>query len=152
MHRSKTGLILLLRNKYFYSPMELTLQTPLALYSRKFMGCWASCLCPSVSVWLSAYKTVTYVFRKFAPRCCVCQLPIMPEPGQDETVRVVALDRSFHIACYKCEVSTQLQSRNTFGRPAYAWTYMLLCPERVCVALRCNIKFVLCKQYIKAVA
>jgi hypothetical protein len=29
----------------------------------------------------------------------------MPEAGQEETVRVVALDRSFHIACYKCEVS-----------------------------------------------
>jgi len=28
----------------------------------------------------------------------------MPEAGQEETVRVVALDRSFHIACYKCEV------------------------------------------------
>nr|CAD7596398.1 unnamed protein product [Timema genevievae] len=27
----------------------------------------------------------------------------MPEAGQEETVRVVALDRSFHIACYKCE-------------------------------------------------
>lgn len=42
--------------------------------------------------------------RKFAPRCCVCKKPIMPEPGQEETVRVVALDRSFHIQCYKCEV------------------------------------------------
>lgn len=29
----------------------------------------------------------------------------MPEPGQEETVRIVALDRSFHIGCYKCEVS-----------------------------------------------
>lgn len=28
----------------------------------------------------------------------------MPEPGEDETVRVVALDRSFHVECYKCEV------------------------------------------------
>ena len=28
----------------------------------------------------------------------------MPEPGQEETVRVVALDRSFHVQCYKCEV------------------------------------------------
>lgn len=28
----------------------------------------------------------------------------MPEPGQEETVRVVALDRSFHLECYKCEV------------------------------------------------
>ena len=43
-------------------------------------------------------------YRKFAPRCCVCQNPIMPEPGQEETIRVVALDRSFHINCYKCEV------------------------------------------------
>lgn len=42
--------------------------------------------------------------KKFAPRCCVCKKPIMPEPGQEETVRVVALDRSFHIQCYKCEV------------------------------------------------
>ncbi|XP_014203442.1 lipoma-preferred partner homolog isoform X2 [Copidosoma floridanum] len=41
--------------------------------------------------------------KKFAPRCCVCKLPIMPEPGEEETVRVVALDRSFHIQCYKCE-------------------------------------------------
>lgn len=28
----------------------------------------------------------------------------MPEPGEEETVRVVALDHSFHIQCYKCEV------------------------------------------------
>ncbi|XP_015271190.1 PREDICTED: thyroid receptor-interacting protein 6-like [Gekko japonicus] len=42
--------------------------------------------------------------RKFAPRCSVCGNAIMPEPGQEETVRIVALDRSFHIGCYKCEV------------------------------------------------
>ncbi|XP_076328519.1 uncharacterized protein LOC143234783 isoform X2 [Tachypleus tridentatus] len=39
--------------------------------------------------------------KKFAPRCCVCKQPIMPEPGEQETVRVVALDRSFHISCYR---------------------------------------------------
>ena len=49
-------------------------------------------------------KNNIFIFRKFAPRCCVCKQPIMPEPGQEETVRVVALDRSFHIQCYKCEV------------------------------------------------
>ncbi|XP_069776123.1 thyroid receptor-interacting protein 6 isoform X2 [Narcine bancroftii] len=41
---------------------------------------------------------------KFAPRCSVCAKPIMPEAGQEETVRIVALDRSFHLNCYKCEV------------------------------------------------
>jgi hypothetical protein len=51
--------------------------------------------------------------RKFAPRCCVCQNPIMPEPGQDETIRVVALDRSFHINCYKCEVSSRKKANGS---------------------------------------
>lgn len=43
--------------------------------------------------------------RKYAPRCSVCGEPIMPEQGQEETVRIVALDRSFHVNCYICEVS-----------------------------------------------
>ncbi|PIK38754.1 hypothetical protein BSL78_24404, partial [Apostichopus japonicus] len=42
--------------------------------------------------------------KKFAPRCSVCLQPIMPSPGEEETVRIVALDRSFHVGCYKCEV------------------------------------------------
>ncbi|KAJ6653610.1 hypothetical protein lerEdw1_009044 [Lerista edwardsae] len=41
--------------------------------------------------------------RKYAPRCSVCTEPIMPEPGKDETVRVVALEKNFHMKCYKCE-------------------------------------------------
>ncbi|XP_044535491.1 zyxin isoform X2 [Gracilinanus agilis] len=41
--------------------------------------------------------------RQYAPRCSVCTEPIMPEPGRDETVRVVALDKNFHMKCYKCE-------------------------------------------------
>ncbi|XP_015284344.1 PREDICTED: zyxin-like, partial [Gekko japonicus] len=41
--------------------------------------------------------------RKYAPRCSVCADPIMPEPGKDETVRVVALEKNFHMKCYKCE-------------------------------------------------
>ncbi|XP_025234080.1 zyxin isoform X5 [Theropithecus gelada] len=41
--------------------------------------------------------------KQYAPRCSVCSEPIMPEPGRDETVRVVALDKNFHMKCYKCE-------------------------------------------------
>ncbi|XP_030709939.1 zyxin isoform X2 [Globicephala melas] len=41
--------------------------------------------------------------RQYAPRCSVCTEPIMPEPGREETVRVVALDKNFHMKCYKCE-------------------------------------------------
>lgn len=61
--------------------------------------------------------------RKFAPRCSVCGGAIMPEPGQEETVRIVALDRSFHIGCYKCEVrggpwagARALQSPGSWGK------------------------------------
>ncbi|XP_064186823.1 lipoma-preferred partner isoform X1 [Anguilla rostrata] len=41
--------------------------------------------------------------KKFAPRCSVCKEPIMPAPGQEETVRIVSLDRDFHVQCYRCE-------------------------------------------------
>uniref|UniRef100_UPI00398E3546 lipoma-preferred partner n=1 Tax=Pristiophorus japonicus TaxID=55135 RepID=UPI00398E3546 len=41
--------------------------------------------------------------KKFAPRCSVCGEAIMPAQGQEETVRIVALDRDFHVQCYRCE-------------------------------------------------
>ncbi|XP_063818745.1 zyxin isoform X2 [Pseudophryne corroboree] len=46
---------------------------------------------------------VTDYHRRYAPRCSVCGDPIAPEPGRDETVRVVALEKNFHMMCYKCE-------------------------------------------------
>ncbi|XP_052864571.1 lipoma-preferred partner homolog [Anopheles cruzii] len=71
--------------------------------------------------------------KKFAPRCCVCKLPIMPEPGEDETVRVVALDRSFHINCYKCEDCGLLLSSEAEGRGCYPLDDHILCKS-------CNAK------------
>jgi len=65
--------------------------------------------------------------KKFAPRCCVCRLPILPEPGQDETVRVVALDRSFHINCYKCEDCGLMLSSEAEGRGCYPLDDHVLC-------------------------
>ncbi|XP_053988158.1 thyroid receptor-interacting protein 6 isoform X3 [Hylaeus volcanicus] len=65
--------------------------------------------------------------KKFAPRCCVCKLPITPEPGQEETVRVVALDRSFHIQCYKCEDCGLVLSSDSEGRGCYPLDDHVLC-------------------------
>ncbi|XP_062895696.1 zyxin-like [Mobula hypostoma] len=49
--------------------------------------------------------------RRFAPRCSVCQQPIIPEEGREETVRIVALERNFHLNCYRCEdCGTQLST------------------------------------------
>lgn len=71
--------------------------------------------------------------KKFAPRCCVCRQPIMPEPGQEETVRVVALDRSFHFECYKCEDCGLLLSSEAEGRGCYPLDDHVLCKS-------CNAK------------
>lgn len=71
--------------------------------------------------------------KKFAPRCCVCNQPIMPEPGQEETVRVVALDRSFHIQCYKCEDCGLVLSSEAEGRGCYPLDNHVLCKS-------CNAK------------
>lgn len=65
--------------------------------------------------------------KKFAPRCCVCELPIMPEEGQEETVRVVALDRSFHVRCYRCEDCGLLLSSEAEGRGCYPLDDHILC-------------------------
>ncbi|CAF1103454.1 unnamed protein product [Rotaria sp. Silwood1] len=41
--------------------------------------------------------------EKFAPRCYVCHRPILPASGEEETIRIIAFDRSYHIDCYRCE-------------------------------------------------
>uniref|UniRef100_A0AAV2KMP9 LIM zinc-binding domain-containing protein n=1 Tax=Knipowitschia caucasica TaxID=637954 RepID=A0AAV2KMP9_KNICA len=65
--------------------------------------------------------------RKYAPRCSVCNGPIMPEPGQEETVRIVALDRSFHVNCYVCEECGLLLSSEGEGRGCYPLDGHILC-------------------------
>lgn len=72
--------------------------------------------------------------KKFAPRCCVCELPIMPEEGEEETLRVVALDRSFHVRCYKCEDCGLLLSSKIPGRACYPLDDHILC--KACNARR----------------
>ncbi len=49
--------------------------------------------------------------QKFAPRCYVCLRPILPINGQEETIRIVALDRNYHIDCYRCEVRENKQRK-----------------------------------------
>ncbi|XP_068164264.1 thyroid receptor-interacting protein 6 isoform X2 [Antennarius striatus] len=65
--------------------------------------------------------------RKYAPRCSVCGEPIMPERGQEETVRIVALDRSFHVHCYVCEECGLLLSSEGEGRGCYPLDGHILC-------------------------
>lgn len=64
-----------------------------------------------VSVWLRVWlkcnlngQLSSLHSRRFSPLCVSCNEPIVPAPGSEETVRVVALDKNFHLKCYRCEV------------------------------------------------
>lgn len=46
--------------------------------------------------------------QKFAPRCYACHQIILPNDGEEETLRIVALDRNYHLDCYRCEVNEQI--------------------------------------------
>jgi hypothetical protein len=41
--------------------------------------------------------------RIFAPKCAACGEGITPVEGTSDTVRVVAMEKDFHVDCYVCE-------------------------------------------------
>ncbi|KAM3718838.1 Zyxin [Dirofilaria immitis] len=65
--------------------------------------------------------------EKFAPRCAVCSKPIIPEEGQEESVRVVAMDKSFHVNCYRCEDCNMQLSSKIEGQGCYPLDQHLYC-------------------------
>jgi hypothetical protein len=66
---------------------------------------------------------------KFAPRCAQCHRPIVPEEGKEETLRVVAMDRSYHIDCYRCEDCNLKLSSKVEGHECYPLDGHLLCKQ-----------------------
>ena len=38
----------------------------------------------------------------FAPRCQVCKDPIISLPGVSNSKRLIAMNMSFHVDCYRC--------------------------------------------------
>ena len=55
---------------------------------------------------VKAGSTIIYkiYFRKYAPRCSACKLPIAPKDGETTAQRLTAFDKDWHPDCFKCAV------------------------------------------------
>ncbi len=53
---------------------------------------------------------ILFIFNRiFAPKCAACGEGITPVEGTSDTVRVVAMEKDFHVDCYVCEVRIFIQ-------------------------------------------
>ncbi|XP_015756188.1 PREDICTED: lipoma-preferred partner homolog, partial [Acropora digitifera] len=76
-------------------------------------------------------------YRKYSPRCASCNQLIIPDEGQDETIRIVSMNKDFHVKCYICEDCNAPLSSEKGGSGCYPLDGHLLCQD--CNAKRVQI-------------
>lgn len=67
-------------------------------------------------------------YKKYAPKCAKCKQVIIPEEGSNETVRVVSMEKDFHVGCFRCE-ECNIELNDEPKNRCYPISSKLLCYE-----------------------